>query len=248
VRSWLFTTRRGRIRVRGWQLAAAVVALALVATAGFASTTKNSLNRGVVMFVGDSNVSRAGRWTVNMLTGMIHVDNNYVPVFVAHPGAGIRTPDCLQPAGCTTTNFWTEKLSATFAAVTPDVIVLDLGINDSRWAGTETSMGYSSYGAKIDWLMRQLPDVPVLWTNFPCRIEPVVLLTGCRVVNVALLDARARWPRLTIVDWGDLANRHPEWIDRTPADVSARLHYTSTGYKALGHLETITLDGIFPPP
>ena len=54
-------------------------------------------------------------------------------------------------------DFWKVRLAQSLARVSPDGIVVDLGINDTVSPGTATSKGYAAYGAKIDWLMRLLP-------------------------------------------------------------------------------------------
>ena len=73
--------------------------------------------------------------------------------------------------------------------MTPDAIVIDLGINDATTPGTATTLGYSSYAQKIDWLFSQLPDVPVLWSTLPCTLEASNYMAGCKTINAAIVDA-----------------------------------------------------------
>src|SRR5689334_2414853 len=79
--------------------------------------------RALVAIVGDSNVSQDGKWVVWDLTrgqgGLLsadHLDDNYVPLFVGRPGAGLRSPDCAaRDLSCPSDDFWARKLHATFA-------------------------------------------------------------------------------------------------------------------------------------
>lgn len=222
----------------------AVVALAavLVAAAGVqvarALGEDTSHNRGVILFVGDSNtLFGAGATTYQMQWAGGHHYNGYAPVFLGHSGAGIRHGDCAPADSCPTTNHWKIKLGETFPKVAPDFVVVSLGTNDARQIGTPTSRGYSAYGDKIDWFMRILPaGQKVMWTNLPCAIEPADRRTGCLAVNAALAKARERWPRLVVLDWASRANPHPEYMKPGEA------HYTATGYTAWAQYVVAALD------
>ncbi len=220
-----------------------------------AVTSTIANNRAVVMFVGDSNIAFGGQKPVELLTtwpigaasdpSANHKDNSYVPIFVARGGAGIRTPDCLPNVACSTYNFWQIKLAATFSKVKPDAIVTELGVNDTRSPGTATTGGYSNYWQKIDWFMNKIPaGKPVFWTTLPCRIEPYPAVdpTGCATVNYSLLKAPARWPNLTVLNWANEANSHPEYMQ------SGDVHYTDTGYAAWTRFILTALDNKFPMP
>jgi lysophospholipase L1-like esterase len=211
-------------------------------------------NRGVIMFLGDSNISRGAKWPVQDLThgkgGLVdadHLDNNYVPVFVARAGAGIRTADCLiARRDCKTYDFWKVKLRETFRNVQPNAIVIAVGINDTFTLGSESSPGYSEYAKKIDWFMNLLPSKPpVLWTNLPCEIEPPARIRGCDHVNDALALAPKRWPNLLVLDWAAVAKNHPEYMDPN-LPTADRLHYSDAGYAAWSQLVVSALDAKFP--
>ena len=87
-------------------------------------------------------------------------------------------------------------------------VVLNLGINDTVSPGNGLDQGYANYDAKIDWLLGELPVVPVVWSNLPCHLEPPARATGCAVVNAALARAEGRWTNLTVADWASAAPAH----------------------------------------
>lgn len=211
-------------------------------------------DRAVVAFVGDSNISLDGRWLVWDLTrgtgGLLtanHLDDNYVPVFIARSGAGIRTPDCpARDTSCRTDDFWTRKLDTTFADVRPNVVVTDLGINDAFMPGRATTPGYVDYAAKVAYFMSLMPKSTfVIWTNLPCAIEPVTLRTGCDDVDQALGAAKAHWRNLSVLDWASVADKHRFYMDRD-APPSLRVHYSDQGDRAWAALVTRALDNHFP--
>ena len=224
------------------------ILLALLLTTGAvaagAVTSGNTDTRGVVLFVGDSNVTLSANTIDWTLTWFHHHNNGYVPVLASRVGSTIRTPSCLDPTGCTRFDYWKLKLASVLPKVDADVIVNDLGINDTYEPGTATTPGYSQYGQKIDWFMNSLGDKPVLWTNLPCALEPPDLLTGCKTVNHALSMARERWPNLTVLAWSDVANRHPEYM-KSPGD---DVHYSVAGQVAWSRLVVAALDARFPAP
>ncbi len=209
-----------------------------------ASTGSNAGTRGVVLFVGDSNItlgSEAADWA---LTWEQHLNNGYVPVFASRVGASIRTEDCLTASGCTTFDYWRLKLGTILPKVDADVIVSNLGINDTMSAGTATTPGYTSYGRKIDWFMNLVGTTPVMWTDLPCAIEPSDRATGCDTVNAALAQAAKRWHNLTVLPWSAQANGHPEYMASPGKDV----HYSQTGALAWANFVVSALDSRFPPP
>jgi hypothetical protein len=116
-------------------------------------------------------------------------------------------------------------------------VVINLGIVDDFQPGVLTTRGYAKYGAKIDWLMRLLPkSVPVFWTNLPCTLDTAPAQAGCLITNAALQQAGHRWKRFHLVDWGDLADPHPEWMS------SDYVHYTDAGNTAWANLVVAALD------
>lgn len=247
--------RRSRTKIFGAiGLLLAVCLIFAILAADATNMPSGAHNRGVIMFLGDSNISRGGKWPVWDLThgkgGLLdadHLDNNYVPVFVARAGAGIRTADCLAARkSCKTYDYWKIKLRETFKNVRPNAIVIGLGINDTMSLGSESSPGYSEYAKKIDWLMKLLPrNLPVLWTNLACDIEPTVRLGACDMVNDALALAPKRWPNLRVLDWAAVAKNHPEYMDHNLPTVY-RIHYSDAGYAAWSQLVVRALDAKFP--
>jgi GDSL-like Lipase/Acylhydrolase family len=250
---------RARSRVSGWRALshAAIVVVAVgvgsLALTGCGGSPKpsNAGIRAVVAFVGDSNISFGANSPVDDLTYGTdndvypgnHLDNNYVPVFIARGGSGIREPDCLS-SQCSSDNFWSVKLAAAFTKVTPDAVVTDLGINDAASSGTSSTQGYADYGHKIDWFMNLLPNAPVFWTNLPCAIEPTVYQRGCQTIDNGLAGAARRWPNLVVLNWARVADSHPQWMldDGTGYGV----HYTQAGYSAWTALVVHALDRVFP--
>jgi hypothetical protein len=224
------------------------VLLTVVSSAGTLASgavgTSNANTRGVVLFVGDSNITLGAAaidWT---LTWMQHNDNGYVPVLASRVGAAIRTPDCLDPTSCTHFNYWKLKLATILPKVDSDMIVNDLGINDTKEQGSATTPGYSHYDQKIDWFMSLVNGKRVLWTNLPCAIEPAARATGCRAVNDALSQAPARWPNLTVLAWDAVANSHPDYMASPGSDV----HYSATGEAAWSDFVVSALDDRTPAP
>src|SRR6202049_2080977 len=130
--------------VRGLRRATLTSTLAATFLCGFVAagstgSPSNAADRAIVAFVGDSNFSFGAGPIVDYLTYGTsntvypgnHLNNNYVPVFVARGGAGIRESDC-RASTCPTANFWRLKLAAVLKHVQPDALVVDLGINEDR--------------------------------------------------------------------------------------------------------------------
>jgi hypothetical protein len=233
-----------------WFIAAAgLVALAVAVvvvvsdSASPEDTPRNSHVRGVVLFVGDSNVTLAATNIVWALTWQEHSDNGYVPVMAGRVGASIRTYDCLEPAGCASTDYWKTRLDELLSKVSPDVIVSNLGVNDTVTGGTASTPGAARYDEKIDWFMELVPrDTPVLWTNLPCAIEPESVAERCAVVNQALAAAPERWSNLELVDWSAVASGHPEYMDDAPGE----LHLSPQGLREWTAVVVKELDAMFP--
>jgi hypothetical protein len=221
-----------------------IVILAGTATTVVAGTASNAHSRGVVLFVGDSNVTLSASQIVGHTTLFDHYNDPYLPVFASRVGAAIRTEDCLDKDGCTTFNYWQIKLGETMRDVQPDAIVNDLGINDTVGAGTATTPGYRSYGQKIDWFMRLIPQTtPVFWSNLACAIEPADRQTGCKAVNEALSAARTRWPNFVLVNWAAPAHAHPEYLLHVNKPY---VHYSAAGSSAWIALVTAAMDARMP--
>lgn len=181
--------------------------------------------------IGDSNVVRgAGVATSMFLGGPLdpgdHLNSGYVTSFFARPGVGLDV------------GWWQAKLANhTF---NPDAVIINLGIND---AGAVPA----NYDARITALMLTLPDVPVFFPGYPVSLEPTARQAGAHAINHAWSLAAGRFPNLTIVPWGALAQTHPEWMDTAdPAPV--REHYTQDGYVALTTMELAAVDSMQPSP
>jgi hypothetical protein len=217
------------------------MALTGTAAAVVGGNESNANSRGVVLLVGDSNITISSLQIVWLMTLTKHFDDAYTPIFASRVGSTIRTRDCPEGTACDTYNYWQIKLRETLSQIEPNAIVNDLGINDTAAVGTETTPGYAFYGRKIDWFMRLVPTAtPVLWTNLPCAIEPPARLEGCKTVNKALGAARARWSNLVMVNWATRANSHPEYIGGND------VHLTPKGSAAWSALVTAALDVRFP--
>lgn len=221
----------------------AFVLVALIAGVALAtSPTSAGRSRGTIVFLGDSNeVFPAAEIDIALLNR----DNGYIVVNVARPGSTIRYGDC--PASvthCSTNNYWQARISDLTAAVHPDVYVIDLGINDTAYLGTSTTTGYAAYGTKIDWLVNQLGNTPIAWTNLPCKAEPPARLKGCQAVNAALSAAQSRHANLHLLDWGTVANQHPNYVGAPPGAV----HLTPAGNVAYAQLVAKRLDAMFKVP
>jgi lysophospholipase L1-like esterase len=224
-------------------LLVALIAIALVGRAsavGTYSAAHDGAARGVVLMVGDSNVTYGAAAIATALTTR---QDGYVPVMSSRSGYGIRGFRCLT-AACAADDardYWKIRLANVLGRVTPDAIVIELGINDAHNAGDCASLGYACYGQKIDWLLSQIPSsTPVYWTNLACSIEPVELQIPCRSINFALASAPARHPNLTLLNWAGKALNRTAWIK--PNDV----HFNDTGFASWSALVASALDARFP--
>jgi hypothetical protein len=173
----------------------------------------------------------------------VRLDGSHLPVFGSRSGMGIRGYSPGNCDACPPGNYWALRIPHMLAQVTPSVIVVNLGINDALVVGTQTTVGYGAYAAKIDWLMSQLPaNAPVLWTNLPCAIEPTKYVTGCKAINTQLNLARPRHPNLTVMNWNSVATNRREYM----GGVGIAPHYTSVGYTAWAKFVNTALDSRFP--
>ena len=145
-------------------------------------------------------------------------------------------------------DYWQIRLPQVLAAVQPDVILIELGINDTDRPGTVTTTGYAAYGQKINWLLNLLPmGVPVLWSNLPCALEPVAAVDrlcgrerGAGALPIAArahqLVGRGEWPSLVL---------HP----RPGASHRSGLHRVcSDGRERVGRPDVRRFDLIPGPP
>ena len=201
-------------------LAAVVLTLAV-----FVPTESGQVSATVV-FVGDSNLVRASTQLIETLSAP---EVGAVPTFAARSGARVYWNGCWYFSPCYTPGdlqYWAHRLGA---LPTPDVWVVNLGVNDALTAGSATTGGYSWYNQKIDYILGLARGRPVIWTNLPCGIYPPEYQTGCAIINQALWNAQPRWPNLRFANWRTVAELHPEWVDGT-------VHLTTAGYAAYAAL------------
>jgi hypothetical protein len=237
-------TKRKLSMRRGFIAAFIAVLLSAGALAAGAATSHNADTRGLVLFAGDSNITMSAGAINALTTWYEHNNNGYVPVFAPRVGAAIRTPDCLDAAGCTTFDYWKLKLATILPKLDADAIVTELGINDTAAQGTATTPGYASYGEKIDWFMRLVGDTPVFWTLLPCAIEPPAREVGCKRVNAALTQASGRWSNLSVLEWNVEADPHPEYMSPSGSGI----HYSAIGRAAWARFVLEALDARFAAP
>lgn len=239
-------TGRGRpivaVAMLGLALAVVVAVVVVPDRASPDPIKRNAHVRGVVLFVGDSNVTLGATNIIWALTWEEHDDNGYVPIMASRVGASIRTYDCLDRAGCTSTDYWKTRLGELLPKVSPDVVVTNLGVNDTAGDGTPSTPGSAAYDDKIDWFMELVPDgTPVLWSNLPCAIGPPSRAERCAIVNEALAEAPARWSNLEVIDWSTDAAAHPEYMEEGADEV----HLTAPGFRAWTALILEGLDARF---
>ena len=113
------------VRTKFLRLGAMVVAVAVVISTSVvvsAATTLDGLNshvRGLVLFVGDSNLTLSTYAIESALASSPRGDNGYVSVTASRIGSTIRTYDCLDLTGCATTDYWQTRLGELLPKVTP---------------------------------------------------------------------------------------------------------------------------------
>lgn len=183
------------------------------------AVTSPGASHGVILFVGDSNITLGAGQIEMAATAGPHHNDPYIPVFASTIGA--TTADAIWPA----------RLATVLGQVHPDAVVVDLGINDAV-------NGYVNYAAKIDTLLAQLGNVPVLWTNLPCTIEQRSTRHGCTIINAALAASVHTHSNLTVLNWAAQANPHPAWI----SPVAPAVHLTVVGRTAWAALVVTALD------
>ena len=237
------------MRTKFLRLGAMVVAVAVVISTSVvvsAATTldgRNSHVRGLVLYVGDSNMTLSTQSIEFALGSSPRGDNGYTSIYASRIGATVRTYDCLDPTNCATTDYWQTRLGELLPKVTPDAVVTELGVNDTVEPGTETTPGYARYTKKIEWFMSLFPPTtPVIWTNLPCNLLPPPRMTGCTSINYSLTVEKSRLPNLTVVDWNLPSYGHPEYMAAPGTDV----HLAPPGQTAWASLVFKTLDAKFP--
>lgn len=189
--------------------------------------------RKTVLVIGDSNIERGATQLTEAFTDRADA---YIPILTPRSKMGIRGyAGGLLP---TSADFWQVRLPQVLNDVQPDVIVVELGINDTFQPGTATTSGYSSYGQKINWLLDLLPaGAPVLWSNLPCAIEPEQVRAGCKAINGTFPYMTSR---LAIVNWAAVANGHPGYM------LSGQDHLSPAGYTAYASTVVKALDALLP--
>lgn len=191
-----------------------------------------------VTFLGDSNISNGASQLITVLSPS---QVGYVGTFAVRHGAGLYWNGCDPGQACpnpAATDYWAQRLRDLPLA---DAYVVNLGVVDSKTAGTATTHGYAWWSQKIDWLMAQLGGKPVLWSNLTCTHVPADRTQGCLTINQSLWNARARWPNLVFVQWRNVAEaNYPAWFDPDG------IHYSPSGYAGYADLIKSTLDTVLP--
>lgn len=129
--------------------------------------------------------------------------------------------------------FWATHVESLMEHTKPEVIVVELGINDSK--------NVSGWGARLDNFMQNIPsDIPVYWMTVP---DPMGKLgTHDATINNHLKAAVTRWENLKLLSWATKGNANPAWF------VEDGVHLNETGQDAFANWLTDQLDSEFPPP
>lgn len=190
------------------RLASTLVAVTVVASAGFSFSRVDAAPTGTLLVMGDS--LTVGATVLGKFSGSLRtVRRSWTKVVIdAKVGRTARQGSALLPRAIRR-----SKAKA---------VVVALGTNDmmSRRTAAEAS-------ALIDQVMVAAGDLPVLWVNLefgslPARERPA----RARMFNSQLVRAAKRWENLRIANW----NRSftPRGRSRFLAD---GVHLTTTGYK-----------------
>jgi hypothetical protein len=108
-------------------------------------------------------------------------------------------------------------------AGTSDVVVLDLGYNDTSAPGV--------FGPRVDQAMAALASVPhVIWLN-QREFQP-----GRADMNATLVAAASQHPNLEVVDWNAVTAAHPEYL------APDGIHLGPEGQQAMADLVSARLD------
>jgi len=126
-----------------WPGAILAIAATMIGFTGVvqASSGDNAGTRGIIAFVGDSNMELVDGQIGAQLANHTHFSNSYVPILLHHSGSGIRTSDCVDNT-CRTYNYWNLKLTPLWPKLDVDAIVVNLGINDAGVQGGPVGPGY----------------------------------------------------------------------------------------------------------
>src|SRR4051795_7752042 len=94
---------------------AAIAVIAVTAIGAFTGVVNgesgdNANTRGIVAFVGDSNITLADGQVGLALADTTHLNNGYVPILLHRSGSGIRTSDCMDST-YGTYDYWNLKLT-----------------------------------------------------------------------------------------------------------------------------------------
>jgi lysophospholipase L1-like esterase len=146
-------------------------------------------NRAQVVVIGDSLTHNArGVLYTELSHPAPGANRRYRVTFDAVPGRGVRTVRHTRNV----VGYWDEHLRAA-VNLHPDVYVIALGTNDCRYAGTA-----GPYSGAIDFMLSRLPRTkPVIWVNIPM---PHLFASCVSAADRAMVDARTRWPNLTVLD------------------------------------------------
>lgn len=176
-------------RTRRRRFASCVVAALGALSALTATVACDPEPHAAVYVLGDSNLP------VNDLVLATRLrDRPYLVVPDPFPGFGVVN-DPMHGIG---SDFIERRLAAAVSQISPDVVVIELGINDHDVTWLD------GYGSAIDRLMSKIPSTTkVIWTNVlpvPGRVEAAMR------VNEELLEAEGRWPNLWVVEIDRIIN------------------------------------------
>jgi len=209
------------------------------ATSLYEPTIDASTNK-TVLFIGDSNIMFGA---AAITTALVNRPHGYLPVFTPRGGIGIRGYKqgfcpAATVAPCDAPDYWQTRLPEVLAVVHPDAIVVNLGINDAKAPGTDTSAGYSDYSEKMAWLLALLPaDVPVFWSGLPTPIEPKSFQVGSSAIDRAITNQ----PGIHVLRWYVAAYQHPEYMIQPHVNE----HYSVAGNNAYAAMVVAALDQQF---
>lgn len=204
--------RRARRRRVG--LAVVAVVLVIAAAGCKAKVTKE------VLFVNDSVTHQSVEQIVDSFN-LVKKDDaagRYAPNFGSSvPGIGLFAVPGLSSDEVGA--YWTEHLTSLLDHVKPEVVVVELGYNDCGY-------NLADYATRIDDFMRLVPpDTPVHWLTMA---DPTAHTECDEVINAALTDAPTRWSNLSLFDYAEHMNPHPEWFaDATHLNVAGKQEYAA---------------------
>lgn len=156
------------------------------------------LRRALV--IGDSNLFQSAEQVDAALR-----DVGIEPTLHGVPGYGVKELE-----------YWLGQLDELLVQ-DPDVVVVGLGTNDALAQGDVLA-----FPARLDQMMDELGDVPVIWLTHVDDRPGAVAAAG-RTINQMIREAAARWPNLTVLDFATAIAADPGILH------SDALHFSPRG-------------------